>query len=305
MERSYERVVELPPVDAEGWCTGCNHRPNARGDCLCVKAGLRHTSQVAALAEGDEAPTPLREAVGELIAERRRDVRPSAHFWLALDKLEAVYAALLTGASERGPVLAPSGHGTGVAIRTDLGSADQLLEAWQRFVAILEDPTARSLIGTAEAVDGLLARSNLQRAVEADAHLDLGELARSDNQYRDLAPRLLESTRIQLYGADQPVTDWWWRVAELAGEAMPGTLINVADAAAEKRVHPHTVRSAINSGELPARRLGRAFLIQRSDFARWQPRPVGRPVTGPRREADELLAAFNAANTRRNLGARK
>lgn len=196
--------------------------------------------------------------------------------------------------------MAPSGHGTGVANRSDLGSADQLLEAWQRFVAILEDPTARSLIGTAEAVDGLLARSNLQRAIEADTHLDLGELARTDNLYRDLAPRLLESTRIQLYGADQPVTDWWWRVAELAGEAMPGTLINVAEAAAEKRVHPHTVRSAINSGELPARRLGRAFLIQRSDLARWQPRPVGRPVTGPRRDADELLAAFNAANTRRN-----
>lgn len=169
-------------------------------------------------------------------------------------------------------------------------------------MALLDDAASRGLIGTAEAVDALLARSSLQRAVEANERVDLGDLAQLDSRYRAVARHLLESTRVQLYGSSEPVTDWWWRVAELAGEATPGALVDVASAATEKRVHPHTVRSAIRSGDLPARRLGRAFLIQRSDLARWQPRPVGRPVTGPRREADELLAAFNTANTRRNWG---
>lgn len=196
--------------------------------------------------------------------------------------------------------MAPTGHGAGVATRSALGSAKQLLEAWERFVTLLDDADTRGLIGTAEAVDGLLARSSLQRAVEANERVDLGDLAHLDSRYRAAARHLLESTRIQLYGASEPVTDWWWRVAELAGEATPEALVDVATAAAEKRVHPHTVRGAIRTGLLPARRLGRAFLIQQSDLVRWQPRPVGRPVAGPPREADELLAAFNAANTRRN-----
>lgn len=197
--------------------------------------------------------------------------------------------------------MAPTGHGAGVAVAgSELGSAARLLESWRRFVLLLEDDAGRELIGTAEAVEAALARSNLERALEAGDAVDLADLAAADQRYRTLAGHLVASTRVQLYGTDQPVTDWWWRVAELAGEAAPGALVDVATAAQDKGVHPHTVRSAIKTGSLPARRLGRAFLIQRSDLARWQPRPVGRPSATPRRDNDELLAAFNAANTRRH-----
>ena len=60
------------------------------------------------------------------------------------------------------------------------------------------------------------------------------------------------------------------------------------------------MRATIHAQVSPARRLGRSFLIHQRDLARWQPRSVGRPTTAGRREGDELLAAFNAANTREN-----
>jgi excisionase family DNA binding protein len=179
--------------------------------------------------------------------------------------------------------------------------AAPLLDAWSRFVTLIADAHTRSLIGTAEAVEGLLARSGLQREIELEAaDVDLVRLVTLDEQYRRVASVLLDSTRVVLYGADQPVTDWWWRVAELAGAPSADRFRNVAEAASDKRVHPHTIRAAIHSGELPARRLGRSFLIRERDLSRWQPRPVGRPSAGARREADELLAAFNEANTQQN-----
>jgi tetratricopeptide (TPR) repeat protein len=196
--------------------------------------------------------------------------------------------------------LAPSGHGAGVAVQPALGSPDQLFEAWQRFAALVTDASTRSLLGTAEVVEGLLARSALQRAIEEGTSIDAADLSIADEQYRRTAASLLETTRVVLYGAEQPVTDWWWRVAELASGRPADRLVDVAQAAQEKRVHPHTVRAAIRDLQLPARRLGRSFLILERDLARWQPRPVGRPAAGVRRPVDELLAAFNEANTREN-----
>lgn len=193
--------------------------------------------------------------------------------------------------------MAPSGHGAGVAAPAALGSPDQLFESWQRFVTLLAELSTRPLLGTAEAVEALLARSALQREVERGTSIDVAELARSDDQYRRIAATLLETTRVVLYGADQPVTDWWWRVAELANGPSADRFVDVAEAASQKRVHPHTVRAAIRDLQLPARRLGRTFLIHERDLARWQPRSVGRPAAGIRRPVDELLAAFNEANT--------
>jgi tetratricopeptide (TPR) repeat protein len=149
-------------------------------------------------------------------------------------------------------------------------------------------------------VEALLARSALQRAIEEGASIDAAELRQADEQHRRTAATLLETTRVVLYGADQPVTDWWWRVAELASGRPADRLVDVTEAAQEKRVHPHTVRAAIRDLQLPARRLGRSFLILERDLARWQPRSVGRPAAGARRPDDELLAAFNEANTREN-----
>lgn len=194
--------------------------------------------------------------------------------------------------------MASSRHGARVAAAPALGSPDQLFEAWQRFGALLAEPTTRRLLGTAEVVEALLARSALQREVERGASIDAAQLSQADEQYRRAAATLLESTRVVLYGADQPVTDWWWRVAELASGRSADRLVDVAEAAQEKRVHPHTVRAAIRDLQLPARRLGRTFLILERDLARWQPRSVGRPAAGLRRAGDELLAAFNEANTR-------
>jgi len=191
--------------------------------------------------------------------------------------------------------LASSRHGAGVA-----QPVPNLLEAWQRFVALLAEPEARPFVGTAEAVEALLARSALQRTLEGGAELDAAVIAETDEHYRRQAGTLRDSTRVALYGSDQPVTDWWWRVAELADGPTGNAFVDVAAAAREKGVHPHTVRAAIHSEILPARRLGRTFLIHQRDLLRWQPRGVGRPSARPGRDGDELLAAFNAANTRQN-----
>lgn len=196
--------------------------------------------------------------------------------------------------------MAPTGHGARVAGQPVLGSPDQLFDAWQRFAALLTDASTRSLLGTAEVVEALLARSALQRAIEDGASIEAADLSLADEQYRRTAGLLLETTRVVLYGADQPVTDWWWRVAELASGRPADRLVDVAQAAQEKRVHPHTVRAAIRDLQLPARRLGRSFLILERDLARWQPRSVGRPSAGTRQTGDEVLAAFNEANTREN-----
>lgn len=197
--------------------------------------------------------------------------------------------------------MASSGHRAVLEPLTRLGSSEQLFDAWLQFVALLEDAEGRVLVGTSEATDALLARTGLQRKVEQGDDIDRDLLSAADERYRRQVRHLLDRTRVALYGRDQPVTDWWWRVAELAGQPSPATTVDVAAAATEKRVHPHTVRSAINTGDLPARRIGRAFLIDRRDLARWQPRSVGRPAMRPRVEADELLAAFNAANEGRDL----
>lgn len=196
--------------------------------------------------------------------------------------------------------MAPSRHGARVADPPALGSPDQLFEAWQRFAALLAESSTQPLLGTAEVVEALLARSALQRAIEEGASIDAAELSLADEQHRRSAAALLETTRVVLYGSDQPVTDWWWRVAELASGRPADRLVDVAEAAQDKRVHPHTVRAAIRDLQLPARRFGRSFLILERDLARWQPRSVGRPAAGARRPSDELLAAFNEANIREN-----
>lgn len=196
--------------------------------------------------------------------------------------------------------MATAGHGTNLNL-PDVASAPALLEAWRRFVALIEDPDTRPLIGTAETVDALLARSALQRAVDAGQPLDLVVLAATDAQFRAIAPTLLETTRIELYGHDQPVTDWWWRIPEIAQKGAGDQFADVAKAARLKGVHAHTVRAAIHAGELAARRLGRTFLIHERDLRVWQPRPVGRPATRRTLSEDTLLDSFNDANIRGDL----
>jgi excisionase family DNA binding protein len=174
--------------------------------------------------------------------------------------------------------------------------ADQLLASWERFVLLLESSEHRALIGTAEAVDALLARSTVERLLEGGVTVDPRRLRALDERYRRLADVLLDRTRVHLYRDGHPDEDWWWRLDELAPKAPDAPLVDVAAIAAHKRVHPNTVRAAIHSGELPARRLGRGFLVDSRDVERWVPRPRGRPAKQSF-AADDLLAAFNAANS--------
>jgi excisionase family DNA binding protein len=168
------------------------------------------------------------------------------------------------------------------------------------FVDALRDDDIYSAIGTAEAVEALIARSLVQDVIDAgDVPADLlARVSAADRAYRAAAPALLANTRIALYNDDDPTHHWWWRVEELVLGERGQALLSVPEAAAAKNVHPHTIRSAIRRGALPARRLARGFLIHRRDLERWTPAQVGRP----RRAAgiptsDTLLDAFNDANT--------
>ncbi len=58
-------------------------------------------------------------------------------------------------------------------------------------------------------------------------------------------------------------------------------LLGVPDAAIAKGVHQETVRRAIRAGRLPARRIGRSFVIRPADLRAWQPhheKAPGRPA---------------------------
>lgn len=175
-------------------------------------------------------------------------------------------------------------------------SAARLLEAWERFVALLGSTTDRQLLGTAEAVEALLARSELAHVTESGASVDRGRLDAADTGYRAGAGWLLGSTRLALYADDHPDAEWWWRPGSFLGRPVPTSYVDVPAVATVKGVHANTVRAAIHSGELPARRLGRGFLVQASDVESWQPRSVGRPRRQASAEGDELLNAFNIAN---------
>ena len=67
----------------------------------------------------------------------------------------------------------------------------------------------------------------------------------------------------------------------------PADLLTAAEVAALKGCDESTVTRAARAEEIPARRLGRAWVIRRADAERWQPRTVGRPkIYAPSRKAE-------------------
>jgi excisionase family DNA binding protein len=173
------------------------------------------------------------------------------------------------------------------------GAAEELVAAWARFIDILGSGDALTVIGTEEAVEALLVRSSIENLVEQGADLDRKVLDSLDEQFRKLE-HVLVKTRVALYRDAEPAAHWWWRAGEPA-EAAHEPFSDVAAIAARKAVHTNTVRAAIHSGELPARRVGRTFLVASRDVDNWEPRGVGRPSQALR-AVDSLLAEFNKAN---------
>jgi excisionase family DNA binding protein len=184
---------------------------------------------------------------------------------------------------------------------TSITNPASLLTSWLRFVSLVSDVETRDLIGTAETVEALIARSLLQEQLDVSGVLDAAELAaldEGDRSYRSIAKLLLERSRVVLYREHHPAHHWWWRVDELVLGGEAENLLDVHSAAGLKGVHPHTVRAAIRQSSLPARRLGRGFLIRRKDLERWQPRRAGRPSRG---SGDPAVDSFNTANTAKDF----
>lgn len=171
--------------------------------------------------------------------------------------------------------------------------ADRLearLSGWEHFTELCETPNGRAELGTPDVVEALLNRD----AIEEDARrglIDAERLARADDRYRMAATSIRAKTQIALYGTEKAAAAWWWR----AGADVPQSdeVLNVPRAADLKGVHEHTVRAAIGRGDLAARRLGRGFVMARSDVLAWQPRPVGRPPASP--PHDPIFADFVTA----------
>ncbi len=173
------------------------------------------------------------------------------------------------------------------------GSSAALLEGWERFVEVLESDPSHAVISTADAVDALLARSMIEKAISAGEPIEQARLEIADQRYRLLAPALMAHTRVPLYAQEEGAEQWWWHVPA-SGTA--SDIVDVATAAREKGVHPHTVRAAIRRRELPARTLGRTLLILRRDMEAWSPRTAGRPATS-KVDSDGLLVAYLDAVT--------
>lgn len=175
------------------------------------------------------------------------------------------------------------------------------LDRWAAFAESLADPTSVAYLDTQDVVAALIDRSLVEDELQAGASFadaDLVRLVRADQRYRAVAADILDRTDIALFRDDEPPTHWWWNVEQLVLGQAGERLLAVPAAAALKGVHPHTIRSAIRDGRLPARRLARGFLVYRRDLERWQPRPVGRPRgTRSTTASDTLLEAFNEANT--------
>lgn len=181
-----------------------------------------------------------------------------------------------------------------------------LTASWDRFTSLLASTGGVQLIGTPETVEALLARSLLQDFLDASEGIEpdlLRSVLVADARFKTAAQTLLDRTRVALFREHHRADHWWWRIEELALGQASEVLLDVADAAQLKGVHPHTVRAAIRSGSLPARRLGRGFLIQRRDLERWAPRPVGRPSRAVDEQRGDLsLEAFNTAMASRDFG---
>ena len=175
------------------------------------------------------------------------------------------------------------------------------LSRWCRFADAVGGDSI-DVVATEDVVAAFVDRSLLQEDVDQGRHLspeELVELDRADRAFKDAAPALLDRTQISLFKDDEPVSHWWWHIEELVLGRSSSLLLSVPEAASLKEVHPHTIRAAVKSGQVPARRLARGFLIHRRDLERWEPRSVGRPRGT--RGSDPLLEAFNEANTQGDL----
>ncbi len=175
------------------------------------------------------------------------------------------------------------------------------LSRWRRFADAVGGDSI-DVVATEDVVAAFVDRSLLQEDVDQGRHLspeELVELDRADRAFKDAAPALLDRTQISLFKDDEPVSHWWWHIEELVLGRSSSLLLSVPEAASLKEVHPHTIRAAVKSGQVPARRLARGFLIHRRDLERWEPRSVGRPRGT--RGSDPLLEAFNEANTQGDL----
>src|ERR1041385_5614836 len=179
----------------------------------------------------------------------------------------------------------PSGAG-----HRSLDSAASLLASWESFVSLASSSQGRGLIATADAVEALIGRTMLARAMEDGAALDLKRLAAVDAEYVRLAPALMSATRLGLYASDAPPQDWWWRTGR--DSTVGSDVVDVATGARYKNVHVQTVRAAIRRRELPARRIGRTYWTLRRDLDSWLPKTVGRPRSV---SADRDLSAFLGA----------
>jgi excisionase family DNA binding protein len=172
----------------------------------------------------------------------------------------------------------------------DAGGVAARITAWELFTALIATPDGRAEVATPDLVEALLNRDALEEDLRRGL-ADAKRVERADERYRDVARLLHVTTHIALYRADRPTTAWWWS----AGTDVPPSeeVLNVPGAAQLKGVHEHTVRAAIARGQLTARRLGRGFVIQRSDVLAWQPRGVGRPPI--ERPQDPVFVDFISA----------
>ena len=65
-------------------------------------------------------------------------------------------------------------------------------------------------------------------------------------------------------------------------------MLTVNEAARRLGVIPRRVRQLIRSGQLPAEKVGRDWLIEESAVANYAPRPVGRPKVYPLEDEGEV-----------------
>jgi excisionase family DNA binding protein len=169
----------------------------------------------------------------------------------------------------------------------------RMLSQWEEFTTSLRDEDIFEHLGTEEVVEALIGRSLLQEALDEGAEAEESafyrRLAISDRAFATHAPIVVQNTRLSLYHDDDPPQHWWWRVDELVLGDRSQVLYSVPEAASAKGVHPHTVRAAVNSGALPARRLARGFLIHRRDLERWTPARRGRPRRRPDAEQPDAI----------------
>lgn len=101
--------------------------------------------------------------------------------------------------------------------------AADILDRWDAFTRALT-PDLIDLIGTEDAVSGLIDRSLLQQRLEAGDHLeahDQDRLRRVDRVYRGAARNLVDRADVATHIDGAPIEHWWWHLTQVAPAAPP------------------------------------------------------------------------------------